>query len=275
MSLQRIILAFVLAGLLFSWNLAAEEVTHIVARNETIWSISRFYSVNPNELMRVNNISDPSKLQIGRRLVIPSAASGASGQTSSSNTQALADYRVVRGDTLFSIARNNGITLQNLLDINRFSSDHVLKAGDIVKIPAPAPVVSAVSQPPAGGLLSLRWPVNARSVVYMTGQMGVVVEGEANESVRSLTGGRVVSAGPWRKYGKVAIVEAAGGYLYMYGGCETLSVNVGDRISVGAEVGRLGVNAVSEKAQLFFMVFRNDVPIDPARAPRAGGNTNI
>jgi septal ring factor EnvC (AmiA/AmiB activator) len=104
----------------------------------------------------------------------------------------------------------------------------------------------------------------------MTGQMGVIVEGEINESVKSLTQGRVVSAGPWRKFGKVAIVEAAGGYLYMYGGCESLSVNVGDRIFPGTELGKLGVNTVSEKAQLFFMVFRSDNPIDPAKAPRAG-----
>jgi septal ring factor EnvC (AmiA/AmiB activator) len=68
----------------------------------------------------------------------------------------------------------------------------------------------------------------------------------------------------------VVIVETQGGYFYMYGGCETLSVNVGDRVLSGTEVGRLGVNAVSEKPQLFFMVFRSDTPIDPAKAPRAG-----
>ncbi len=107
----------------------------------------------------------------------------------------------------------------------------------------------------------------------MTGQMGVIVEGENKEAVKSLTQGKVISAGPWRKFGKVAIVEVSGGYFYMYGGCDTLSVNVGDKIAPGTELGKLGINAVSEKSQLFFMVFRNDIPIDPAKAPRAGGNS--
>jgi septal ring factor EnvC (AmiA/AmiB activator) len=98
--------------------------------------------------------------------------------------------------------------------------------------------------------------------------MGVVVEGERFESVKSLTQGNVVSAGPWRKYGRVVIVETAGGYYYMYGGLESLSVSVGTRVTPGMEVGKLGINTISDKPQLFFMVFRNDTPIDPALAPR-------
>lgn len=279
-SLQKFTLLLAFAGFFFSWNLAAEELIHVVSRGETIFSISRFYRVSSDELMRLNGITDPSRLQVGRRLRIPSSAfpDVPAPSAPAANQQTLVDHRVVRGDTLWSIARNNGITLQQLLDMNRFSSNHVLRVGDIVRVPgqAPqAPVVMPPSRPPASGLLALRWPINAREIVYMTGQMGVIIDGEINEPVRSLTSGRVVSAGPWRKYGKVAIIEAAGGYFFMYGGNETLSVRVGDRISVGAEIGRLGINTVSERPQLFFMVFRNDMPIDPARAPRAGGNLNI
>ena len=256
-------------------RIAAEDLVHVVGRGETIFSISRFYSVNSDDLMRANNISDPSRLQAGARLRIP--VSAAESLPAQGLTLSLTDYRVVRGDTLFGIARTHGISLQALLDINRFSSNHVIKVGDVIKVPGRTPANSAttaVNTSAATGanaaLLSLRWPVNPREISYMNGQMGVIVEGERFESVRSLTQGRVISAGPWRKFGKVAIVEAAGGYFYMYGGCETLSVNVGDRISPGTELGKLGINAVSERPQLFFMVFRSDIPIDPARAPRAG-----
>jgi murein DD-endopeptidase MepM/ murein hydrolase activator NlpD len=272
--LKRITLLISLAFFFFSGVLTADDLVHVVGRGETVYSISRFYSVSADELMRVNNISDPSRLLPGRRLVIPAS-------NNSTGTQpALIDYRVARGDTLFGIARNNGITLQALLDINRFSSNHVLRAGDTIRIPArntaniaqnTALESTASAQVPAG-FFSLRWPINPKGITYMSGQMGVVVEGEHNEPVRSLTQGNVISAGPWRKFGRVVIVEAAGGYFYMYGGCESLSVNVGDRISPGMEVGRLGINAVSDRPQLFFMVFRNDTPIDPAMAPRAGDN---
>ena len=147
---------------------------------------------------------------------------------------------------------------------------HRLMSGDIVKVPARNAANNTVPAQPSNNLLSLRWPVAPKDITYMTGQMGVVVEGEYAESVKSLTQGNVISAGPWRKFGRVVIVETAGGYFYMYGGCESLSVKVGDRITPGMEVGRLGINAVSEKPQLFFMVFRSDIPIDPALAPRVG-----
>ncbi|MDR0301064.1 MAG: M23 family metallopeptidase [Treponema sp.] len=265
--------------------LAAEELIHVVGKGETIYSISRFYRVTPDELMKLNSISDPSKLQTGKRLTIPSSAF--SDITITTNppapaVQALTDYRVLKGDTLFSIAKKHDISLQRLQEINNFSSSHVIKVGDIVKVPGQPKSNTAQSAPAPGkstgttglpGILALRWPVNAKEISYMTGQMGVVVEGEINEAVKSLTQGKVISAGPWRKFGKVAIVEVAGGYFYMYGGCDTLSVNVGDKISPGTELGKLGVNAVSEKPQLFFMVFRSDIPIDPAKAPRAGGNS--
>jgi len=298
--LQNIIL-LVMAGVLSSGaplsRLGAEDLIHVVARGETIWSISRFYSVSADELMKRNGMTDPSTLQAGRRLVIPAnnapvvpvSAPSASAPPvlappvlappvlAPPVSQILVDYRVVRGETLFGIARAHEITVQRLLEINGFSANHSLKAGDVIKVPgrnnANNPSAAAQTAAPAGGLYSLRWPVTPKDISYMTGQMGVVVEGEQFESVRSLTQGNVVSAGPWRKFGRVVIVETAGGYYYMYGGCETLSVNVGDRITPGMEVGRLGINSVSERPQLFFMVFRSDTPVDPALAPRAGNNS--
>ena len=265
--------------------LAAEDLIHVVGKGDTIYSLSRLFQVTADELMKANGITDPSKLSVGKRLVIPVSAdvtppvaTPAATPTPTPITQTLVNYRAVRGDTLFSIARNNGITLQRLQEINGFSSTHVLKVGDVIKVPGraqpttpPATTNNTASVRPPTGVYTLRWPVNAKDISYMTGQMGVVVEGERLESVKSLTQGSVVSAGPWRKFGRVVIVETAGGYYYMYGGCETITVNVGDRITPGMELGRLGVNAVSEKPQLFFMVFRNDIPIDPASAPRAGG----
>jgi murein DD-endopeptidase MepM/ murein hydrolase activator NlpD len=287
---QKIIWLFALAAVLFSGIYAAEELIHVVGRGETIFSISRFYRVSADELMAVNNITDPARLQAGRRLIIPSSAFSDISVSAVPATRPLADYRVVRGDTLFNIARTNGITLQQLMEMNNFPQNHVIRVGDVVKIPGGSqgtsvatPSSASAARTPGGtaaastasgtpNILSLRWPINPREISYMTGQMGVVIEGEYFEPVRSLTQGRVISAGPWRKFGKVVIVEAAGGYFYMYGGCESLSVKVGDRIAPGTEVGKLGINTVSERPQLFFMVFRSDTPIDPAKAPRAGSN---
>ena len=303
MNYLRGTISLVLLGALLSSGtlparLAAEDAIHVVAKGETVYSISRSYRVSPEELMRYNSITDASKLQAGREIRIPpSAFSGtvtagagkapAPAKSTSTAQTAYTEYRVVKNDTLYSIARTHGVSLESLRNINRFSASYVLKEGDRIKIPAAAGAGTAAAAPAASPPVktsqpevrqttpktvdnALRWPVTPKSVAYMTGKLyGVVVQGERSEAVRSLTQGTVISAGPYRGFGRVAIVQVSGGYLYVYGGCESLSVKEGDRIGPGAELGKLGIDAVSEKPQLFFMVYRNNSPMDPAKAPRA------
>jgi LysM repeat protein len=281
---NRLALFFSLLAVIFAvtgdvYLLSADDLVHVVGKGETVYSISRFYKVTADDLMKANNISDPSKLQAGSRLKIPSSAADVPATAAVRQAQppsvGITSYRAVRGDTLYSIARSSGITLQELLDLNKFPSNHVLRAGDTVKVPARSTAGNSAAARTASGLYSLRWPVSPKDISYMTGQMGVIVEGEYAEPVKSLTQGNVISAGPWRKFGRVVIVETTGGYFYMYGGCESLSVNVGDKITPGTVVGKLGVNSVSEKPQLFLMVFQNDTPVDPALAPGTGSNVKI
>jgi murein DD-endopeptidase MepM/ murein hydrolase activator NlpD len=259
----------------------AEERVHIVQRGETIYSIARSYGVDNGELMRFNGIADASKLQIGQRVKIPGTVVSGS-----------AEYRVVRGDTLYGIARRYEIPLQSLLAANTLENNYVLKEGDILRIPRegaeaagtvkpagdpvpnPTESTATVTDPRSTAVrtvdASLRWPVTAKEVVYMTGKLdGVVILGERSESVKSLTQGTVVSAGPYRGFGRVVIIQVSGGYLYVYGGCESLSVKEGDQVAPGTELGKLGIDTVSEKPQLFFLVYRSNTPVDPAKAPRA------
>jgi hypothetical protein len=148
--------------------------------------------------------------------------------------------------------------------------------GEKIKIPNPASTVVTnvvVSpRPPAGTSVrvdsSVRWPIAAKEILYMSNNAGVLVSGMEFESIKSLTGGTVVHASPWRGYGNVAVIEAAGGYRYLYGACETLSVRKGDSIEPGTELGKLGIYPASGKPDLVFMVSQNGSPVDPAKAPR-------
>ncbi|MDR0403528.1 MAG: LysM peptidoglycan-binding domain-containing protein [Treponema sp.] len=261
----------------------SEEIVHTLQKGETIYSVARSYGASPAAVLALNglNEADARTVQAGYRLRIPRSASAPAGY---------GEYRVAKGDTLYSIARRGGISVAELLDMNGFSPNYVIKEGERIRIPAsgassPSAVASGTASPassvPAsssGGIpatgnkadSSLRWPVRAKDVSYLTGKLyGVMVTGERSEPVKSLTQGTVVHAGPYRGFGRVAIVQVSGGYLYVYGGCESLSVKEGDRIASGAELGRLGIDAKTEKPQLFFMVYRSNNPVDPAKAPRA------
>jgi murein DD-endopeptidase MepM/ murein hydrolase activator NlpD len=275
--------------------LPAEDLVYVVEKGETIYSIARTFNIDPGDLMLLNNISDASRLQAGKRLRIPLNPIGFSENSREPRT-AYREHLVVRNETLYSIARANATTVQALREANGFSQSHVLKEGERIRVPVSAATgtsgtVTATGTSGAESVTStgtseshsgvrqttirevdrsLRWPVTPREIAYMEGKLpGVMVTGERAEPVRSLTQGTVISAGPYRGFGRVAIVQVAGGYLYVYGGCESLSVKEGDRISPGMEIGKLGIDAVSDKPQLFFLVFLKDNPIDPSRAPRA------
>lgn len=46
---------------------------HVVQKGDTLWKIARQYQVNPNDLAKLNGISDPTQLKIGTSLNIPGA----------------------------------------------------------------------------------------------------------------------------------------------------------------------------------------------------------
>lgn len=52
---------------------AASGNTYTVKAGDTLYRIAKNHGVNVNELMRVNGISDPRQLAVGRTLQIPGA----------------------------------------------------------------------------------------------------------------------------------------------------------------------------------------------------------
>ncbi|MDR2094157.1 MAG: M23 family metallopeptidase [Treponema sp.] len=266
---------------------------YIVKKGDTLYSIARSYGIKDTDIMKLNGIKDPQKLQLGQRLKIRIA------DTPVKAGPVFEEYKVKGGDNLYRIAREKGIRFEDLCSANGFRQDRLLKIGEVIKIPragasgeqagpaggqkpavntdSPAEAAKAGSDatPPRSTAVktvdpSLSWPVNVKEVSYMTGKLyGVMLSGEHYEPVKSLSRGTVVSAGPYRGFGKVVIVQMSGGYLYVYGGCERLSVKEGDRVVSGTELGSLGIDAVSQKPKLFFLVYRNSTPIDPAKAPRS------
>jgi murein DD-endopeptidase MepM/ murein hydrolase activator NlpD len=301
----------VLLLLLGSALLRAEDIYHTVKTGETIYGIARQYGIKEADVLFINSIPNAGKIYAGQKLRIPSGSISAA--PIAKNAPAVIEYRAVRGDTLYGIARNHGISYADLSAANNFSGSYVLKAGDKIIVPLPhsdsaretpppAPTVAPktvtvpaanpksavpaapVKSPPANAkpapdaasktnnaAKSLEWPVKPKETAYMTGGKlsGIVLTGEQTEPVRSITSGTVVSAGPYRGFGRVVIIKSDSGYDYVYGGCESLTVKKGDRVIAGSEVGKLGIDTVSSKPQLYFMVYQNSKPIDPAKAPRA------
>lgn len=62
-------------------NVDVTGAVHTLTRGETVWDLARRYRVSMNDILIANHISDPHRLQLGEKIVIPGATFTASAVT--------------------------------------------------------------------------------------------------------------------------------------------------------------------------------------------------
>ncbi len=262
----------------------SQSLTHTVEKSETLYSLSRKYDVTVDEIRNANNMGSSNTITIGQKLIIPSKNADSSEKTSAS-TISYSEYTVISGDTLYSISRKNNISVDELRNINNLSATSVLKIGQVLKVPASQAVAIVPSTPTVPSLpqstedprelstrrgdTSLVWPVKATEVNYVTGKIsGVALTGAKGEEVKAIRSGTVLFSGMYRGFGQVVFVQDTTEHIYVYTGLSTLAVDKGDYVAYGTILGDIGHDSLSGKDRMNFMVYKNNKPLDPAKAPR-------
>lgn len=124
----------------------ADSPSHLVAYGETLFSIARKYDVAPQTLANANGLTLSSWVYAGQRLVIPSdSAAAPNAPDTPSQITPGKSYLVRAGDTLYSVARQFGISAQAIADANDIPPNGFLYTGWTIKIPAAAAPNSAPS----------------------------------------------------------------------------------------------------------------------------------
>lgn len=97
---------------------------YVVEKGDSLWLIANNYGISVDELISMNDLSS-LVLQIGQQLKVPVTGS-VDNDTDSSI------YVVKRGDTLWSIARENGLTVDELKRMNNLSSNLLTLGQELV-----------------------------------------------------------------------------------------------------------------------------------------------
>jgi murein DD-endopeptidase MepM/ murein hydrolase activator NlpD len=99
---------------------------YIIQNGDSLWQIAARFGVSVEDLQKANNITDPSQMAIGARIIIP-GLSGISGQISTAT--------MPYGETLRGLSRRYGISERALAQLNHIVSPSELYAGARLIVP--------------------------------------------------------------------------------------------------------------------------------------------
>ncbi len=105
----------------------AESTIYVVAWGDTLSSIAQRYGTSVAAIAQANQLSNPSLIYVGQRLVIPVATSSAWAGSGI--------YVVRRGDTLSAIAMSYRTTVQQLVQMNGLSNSNLIYVGQRLAVP--------------------------------------------------------------------------------------------------------------------------------------------
>ena len=92
---------------------------YVVKKGDTLWNIAKTYGLTVDKLKSLNNLTS-NNLTIGDSLIVKDS-SGSSDNSSSADNNIY--YIVKKGDSLYSIARSNNMTVDELKSLNNLTSN--------------------------------------------------------------------------------------------------------------------------------------------------------
>ena len=114
---------------------AFADITYKVESGDTYYSIARKYGVKVSEIYSANGLTDKDTLKIGQSLKIPGIDKMGKKSSGEKTSVSYDTYVVQKDDTFYRIAKNNLISVDELLEANGFTKNDVLKVGKKIRIP--------------------------------------------------------------------------------------------------------------------------------------------
>lgn len=120
-----------------------------VKRGDTLSQIAKRHGTTADELAKANNLRSGRHLRAGQNLRVPGGGAEAVASVERGSVTAASEatttYRIRRGDTLYGIARDRGLKVEDIMAWNNLDSESNLRVGQELKLaagtaPSAAPV---------------------------------------------------------------------------------------------------------------------------------------
>lgn len=243
-------------------NLGRNE--YLVKKGDTLYSISKKFNTTVSSIISLNKQVASRPLYVGDRLKIRKG----SGASAPVKTEKLKEYKVQKGDTLSSIARNHNTTVYQLKKQNKLK-DTVIKIGQVLKVKIKGLPDGYQYRKlfimPAKGRLTSGYGSRPNPFVRSKSHFhkGIDIGAAMGTPFYSARDGIVVFSGRMGGYGNCIFVRHSGGYLTVYAHAKKNVVKKGDIVRQGQKLGEIGRTGMATGPHLHFEVRKLKKPINP------------
>ncbi|MGD8374739.1 MAG: LysM peptidoglycan-binding domain-containing M23 family metallopeptidase [Acidobacteriota bacterium] len=179
-------------------------------------------------------------------------------------------HQVLRGQTLFTIARTYGVPMGAIVEANGIADPDRIETGALLFVPGapevldvPITVGPGVPGPPL--VVPVAGPINSR-FGPRHGRMhyGLDIGAPSGTPVRAARDGTVLYAGNgYRGYGRLVILDHGDGYRTLYAHNRRLRARAGQKVRAGEVIAEVGASGNATGPHLHFEVRLDDRPVDP------------
>lgn len=233
------------------------EIT--VGAGDTLYSLSRKYSVPVNDLAVMNNISAPFTLSVGQKLKVPNLASAPVRGATTVAPQSPA--RPAQSATPAAKTTQQGTTATIKTPTQTKPAKQKISSDPTKKLPAIAARSSS----------KFSWPVRGKILSHYGAKSGglfndgINISAARGTAVKAAENGVVAYAGNEVKgMGNLVIIQHSGGWMTVYAHMDSMAVRRGARVSVGQKIGTVGATGKVDKPQLHFEIRKGTKAYNPS-----------
>ena len=197
---------------------------------------------------------------------------------------------VKSGDTLFSLAKKNNVSVQTIIEINNLGLNNVIFKGQVLKIPkifgsnptafnsnknlkiinlpkpkpnmlkASSRVLKVKFNSPLDGRVITKFGIKSDGVM----NEGIYIEADFGTIVKSSADGEVIFVGSDLKdFGKLLIIKHSENLITSYAHLSKIYVHEGEIITIGQPIAEVGLSGKVTKSQLYFEIRQDNEALDP------------
>lgn len=246
---------------------------YIVKPKDTLFSIAKEFKMSLSQIYYLNPELKNKNLTVGMELNVLDVPSDKNNDSEwrIEKKEIFEDqsYIVQKGDTLNSIAKKYKLSVQELMKLNNFKKNTILKPKMKIlisryKIIKEYKVRNYFLKPVDGNITStFGYRKNPFINSFSHFHKGIDIAADLGAPILAAREGLVIYSGRMIGFGNCIFIRHEDGYITVYGHNKINLVKVGDIVQKGQKIGEVGRTGYATGPHLHFEIRKMNVPLNP------------